>query len=278
MLAYRANQGISDYYGVQLVTRYRSSRLQLQASYTLSHTIDNQSEPLAGDFFNFSFNGTVQPSAAFTRQFDSRGDRSNSDFDQRHNLVAYVVWELPGAFASTQAGRFFRDWTLGGLAAFRSGFPYSPLTATTFDPNGATYLNNRADLVSPAQAIVNTPAAGGVQILNPAAFAAPAPGQLGNIGRNAFRGPGLYSADLSLSRRIRVSKLGEAGRVTLRVDAFNLLNHANLNNPSTILGTPPPNAFGLALYGRQGFDTGFPASAPLNETARQIQLMVRLEF
>ena len=87
LVAYRANQGISDYYGVQAVARYRSSRLQLQASYTLSHTIDNQSEPLAGEFFNFNFMGnTGAQSAAFTRQFDSSADRANSDFDQRHNV------------------------------------------------------------------------------------------------------------------------------------------------------------------------------------------------
>jgi len=139
-------------------------------------------------------------------------------------------------------------------------------------------INNRANLVNPAQAVIDTPAPSGVQILNPAAFTAPAPGQLGNLGRNAFRGPGLYSADTSLSRRFRLVKLGESGRLTLRADAFNLLNHANLNNPVTMLGTLAPNPFGSALYGRQGFDPGFPTSAPLNEAPRQIQIMVRLDF
>jgi hypothetical protein len=279
LVAYRANQGLSDYYGVQAVARYRSSRLQLQASYTWSHTIDNQSEPLAGEFFDFSFTANAgAPSAAFTRQFDSSADRANSDFDQRHNVVAYGVWEIPPALAAIKAARVFRDWTLGGLTAIRSGFPYSPLASTPGNAPGQYYLNNRADLVNPAQAIINTPVKGGVQILNPAAFTAPAPGQVGNLGRNAFRGPGLYNADISLSRRFRLAKLGESGRLTLRADAFNLLNHANLNNPVTTLGSQAPNAFGSALYGRQGFDPGFPTSAPLNEAPRQIQIMVRLEF
>ena len=279
MIEYRANQGLSDYYGAQAVARYRSSRLQLQASYTWSHAIDNQSEPLAGEFLNFSFTGNNSaPSAAFTRQFDSNGDRSNSDFDQRHNLVAYGVWEIPAVLENSKAARLFRDWTLGGLTAIRSGFPYSPLAATPFNGTGQDYINNRAYLVTPANAILNTPVPGGVQILNPAAFTTPAAGQLSNLGRNVFRGPGLYSADLSLSRRFRIARLGEAGRLTLRADAFNLLNHANLNNPVTVLGSPAPNTFGAALYGRQGFDPGYPTSAPLNETPRQIQLMVRVEF
>jgi hypothetical protein len=281
MVEYRANQGLSDYYGVQAVARYRSSRLQLQASYTWSHMIDNQSEPLAGEFFDFNFNGnTGQPSAAFTRQFDSSADRANSDFDQRNNVVAYAVWEIPAAFVASKAARVFRDWTLGALTAIRSGFPYSPLStqAAYFPGTGQFYVNNRANLVNPAQAVIDAPSPGGVQILNPTAFVAPASGQLGNLGRNAFRGPGLYSADVSLSRRFRLAKLGEAGRFTIRADAFNLLNHANLNNPVTILGTPEPNPFGSALYGRQGFDPGFPTSAPLNDAPRQIQIMVRLEF
>ena len=121
----------------------------------------------------------------------------------------------------------------------------------------------------------DTPVAGGIQILNPKAFEAPAPGQLSNLGRNAFRGPGLYNADISLSRRFRLAKLGESGCLTIRADAFNLLNHANLNSPVMALDSP---AFGSALYGRQGFDPGFPTSAPLNEAPRQIQIMVRLAF
>ena len=276
VVAYRANQGLSDYYGVQAVARYRRSHLQFQASYTWSHTIDNQSEPLAGEFFNFSFSGDAAASgAAFTRQFDSRADRANSDFDQRHNVVAYGVWEIPAAFLAAKAAPVFRDWTLSGLTAIRSGFPYSPLATALFNGSGQDYANNRADLVNAAQAVIQTPLPGGVQILNPAAFTPPAAGQLGNLGRNAFRGPGLYNADISLSRRFRFAKLGESGCLTIRADAFNLLNHTNLNNPVTSLDSP---AFGSALYGRQGFNPGFPTSAPLNEAPRQIQIMVRLAF
>jgi hypothetical protein len=48
-----------------------------------------------------------------------------------------------------------------------------------------------------------------------------------------------------------------------------------LNNPQPLIGQPD---FGVATYGRQGAASGFPAVSPLNETARQVQLILRLEF
>jgi hypothetical protein len=53
------------------------------------------------------------------------------------------------------------------------------------------------------------------------------------------------------------------------------LNHANLNNPDNLLSSA---TFGLATYGRQGTASGFPAVSPVNETARQIQVLVRIDF
>ena len=100
-------------------------------------------------------------------------------------------------------------------------------------------------------------------------------GRQGNTGRNAFSGPGLYNVDISLSRSFPLRWLGEAGRLTFRADAFNFLNHANLNNPQPLINQPD---FGVALYGRQGRQSGFPAVSPFNETARQVQLILRLEF
>jgi hypothetical protein len=72
--------------------------------------------------------------------------------------------------------------------------------------------------------------------------------------------------------------LGEAGRIVVRADAFNVLNHANLNNPYNIFPPSIDPLFGVATYGRLGLQPGFPALTPFNETARQVQLMLRLEF
>src|SRR6202042_2640635 len=88
-----------------------------------------------------------------------------------------------------------------------------------------------ANVIAPA--LVHSPTApnpaGGKTLLNAAAFATtPGPPTGGNVGRNAFTGPGLMSADLSLSRRFIFT---ERRKLTLRADFYNALNHANLNNP-----------------------------------------------
>ena len=119
------------------------------------------------------------------------------------------------------------------------------------------------------------PVSGGFQLLNDAAFTAPPNGQLGSTGRNTFTGPGFYNLDASLSRTFALRGWSESSRFTLRADFFNVLNHANLGQPDSLITSP---TFGDALYGRIGTTSGFPALTPFRETARQIQLLLRLSF
>lgn len=280
---YRANQGFSDYSALSLSARYRTERAQFYAAYTWSHSIDNQSDPLAGDFYDLlpSRPGAAPPAslpAAFSEQFNTRIDRGNSDFDQRHNLVFYSIWDLPPLAPAKNAvlGTLFRDWKFAEVAAIRSGFPYtvtSGYTGSIFD--GPPILNRRADLVDPAALYSGlAPVAGGTRIISPLAFQPSNVAAQGTSGRNEFSGPGLFSLDLSLSRSFHIPRLSESARVTLRADAFNVLNHANLGNPRSVLGAN----FGQALYGRREGAPAFPALTPFNEAGRQIQLLVRLEF
>jgi hypothetical protein len=96
------------------------------------------------------------------------------------------------------------------------------------------------------------------------------------VGRNAFTGPGFYNLDLAVGRSFPLPWLGEGSRLNFRADAFNVLNHANLGNPDTLLTSP---TFGVATFGRQASQgNGFPTLSPLNETPRQIQLSVRIQF
>jgi hypothetical protein len=283
-LSYRANQGFSDYDALTVVAKYHTSRSLLQASYTWSRVIDNQSDPLLGDFFDLNFTaGGAQAStsnvAAFRTQFDSNGNRGLADFDQRNNFVVFAVQELPPAFASTAVAPLFRNWKVSALAAARSGFPYSVLARSIPNPlaSGGEPYNTLANVVDPSAVYTSAPATGGLHLLHPSAFVQPAPGQPGNTGRNAFEGPGLYSIDASIRRSFPMRRLGEAGKFVLRADAFNLLNHANLNNPDNFLCTCNPD-FGIATFGRQGVQSGFPAVTPFNETPRQIQILLRLDF
>jgi hypothetical protein len=273
-ISYVANQGSSNYSALTALLRYHTSSMQFQAAYTWSHSIDNQSSPLAGDFFNLQFVSLTstteyQPQAAFSSAGDVRADRGNSDFDQRQNLVLMWTGAIPNPRGSSRAWAPLHDWQLSGLVAFRTGFPYSIYA----DTGAAGIINRRGDLINQAQEFTDQPAPGGKLLLSSAAFADPST-PLGNVGRNAIVGPGLYNADLSISRSIAVRKLGEAGRIEWRADLFNALNHANLGNPDSTIGA----GFGVALYGRKPEQSGFPGLIPLTETARQIQLMVRVKW
>ncbi|MGA3017035.1 MAG: TonB-dependent receptor, partial [Bryobacteraceae bacterium] len=278
-ISYIANQGSSNYSALTALLRYHTSSMQFQAAYTWSHSIDNQSSPLAGDFFNLAFAGlsvsTVPPpQAAFSIAGDLRADRGNSDFDQRQNLVLMWTGAIPNPRGSSRAWAPLRDWQFSGLTAFRTGFPYSVYASAGY----TGVINRRGNLVNQSQEFTDQPAPGfgGRLLLSPPAFVNPSKSTpLGNLGRNDITGPGLYNADVSVSRSIAVRKLGEAGRIELRADLFNALNHANLGNPDSTIGDPD---FGVALYGRKPEQTGFPGLIPLTENARQIQLMVRVKW
>jgi hypothetical protein len=63
----------------------------------------------------------------------------------------------------------------------------------------------------------------------------PAAGTYGNSGRNAYTGPGYWRVDGSLFKRF---ELGGSKMLELRVEAVNLLNHVNLGNPDSEVGSP----------------------------------------
>src|SRR5439155_8204455 len=67
----------------------------------------------------------------------------------------------------------------------------------------------------------------------------------GNLRRNSIYGPAFYNTDLSL---FKTTKLGGSARLQLRVEVFDLFNHANLGQPGPGAGGrqafPGNTAFG----------------------------------
>ena len=92
-----------------------------------------------------------------------------------------------------------------------------------------------------------------------ARFSTPAPGQMGDTGRNYFRGPGNYYLNLSLAKRTRIT-----GRqlLEIRVDSTNVLN-----NPSWSFPTLTTTS---TLFGRN--------RTPLGNNSRKIMLGVKYVF
>jgi len=278
----RGNDGYSTYTALTISVRYQSERVGLRTFYTWSRSIDIQSDPLLGDFFDLGFSNQTDRAGktyygAFTLPNNREADRGNSDFDQRHNWVVFSYWDAPSSRGKILQA-ISRNWRVAQTLVIRSGLPYSIFAGIQ---NCHPLCNTRANLLAPDLVnAVTGDVRGGKTLLNPAAFSVPADGTNGNTGRNAFAGPGFWNLDLSLGRTFTLPRMRESTRLELRADAFNVLNHANLQAPANFLGVFPnsvPPAFGTALFGRTG-NSGFPALTPFVENARQVQILLRLQF
>jgi hypothetical protein len=82
----------------------------------------------------------------------------------------------------------------------------------------------------------------------------------GNLGRNALRGPRMFTYDLALFRDFA---LAEVSRIELRAEAYNITNHTNWANP-------------VSSFGNAGF--GRPVQTLNGIAGRQFQLAARLVF
>ena len=280
-ILYRNNSGSSDYAALTALARYRTNHALFQASYTYSHTIDNQSDPLLSDIFNLASTnldavGEGRGFGVFTRQFDSRADRGNADFDIRHNLIFYSILETPWTSGSRWPGRILGGWQFSQLAAIRSGLPYTLYSPGSYMPqSGGILVGERFDIASQSLLDASYPVRGGVRVVTDGSIGFPGPGQIGDLGRNALRGAGFWNLDLSLTRSFRLAPLGEAARIQLRADAFNVLNHSNLDLPQVFA---TGGSFAVALYGPTPNQTGFPAAVSALPSPRRLQLQLKVIF
>jgi hypothetical protein len=136
--------------------------------------------------------------------------------------------------------RLFGDWHLSGIWTAQSGQPYT--INTSIDVNGDGNATDR--LNCSVDCLTFHPSgdrAQQVNVSNPANLLAPL-GQDGAVGRNTFTGDRLYSMDLALVKSVHLH--GEQKLLSLRAEAFNVLNHADLGLPTRILESP---AFGRSV-------------------------------
>ena len=185
-------------------------------------------------------------------------DRGDADYDIRQTLTLNSVYQLPFARA-----KWFGGWDLSGIYTARTGTPFTVSIARTAAtvPSGQTQ-NQRADYVGGDVYASNK---GPGLWLNPAAFALPANGVYGNSGRNRFRGPGLWQADIGISKKFRLT---ESANLDFRTEMFNLFNRAQYGNPVSARNN---STFGTILATANDGATG-------TGTSRQLQFMLRLNF
>jgi hypothetical protein len=199
--------------------------------------------------------------------------RAPADFDRRHMFNQSYIWELPFGkgkhFANTgPLSQVLGGWQISSLLTLMSGqaLNISAPNATLNAPGNSNNPNYLGSGGLPVSGDVNFRSTGRNQPtwFDPAVFGAPAANVFGNVGRNAFNGPGFANVDLSLFRRFVIS---ERFKVEFRAESFNFTNTPQYPNPD--------GGFGNATFG-QITSAGIGNSA--DGGSRQIQFGLRLMF
>lgn len=303
---FKTSGGTDNYNSMQTTLNRRfSSGLTFGSQWTWSHSIGNTGG-------SNEANTTQDP-------LNFRLDRGNNNFDVRHNVNVTALYELPfgtGRKYGRDVNRIVKGllggWQVGEVLNFNSGLPFevrvtrpdivyrdtrnntfaaspivvngTPVTVPVINvPGGGNFRNfRRADYVG-GDPFLHT---GDKRFfLNPAAFAIPDPGRVGNLGRNVLHGPILSQFDLTVQKQFPVS---ERARLEFRGEIYNLFNRANFANPpvqlNQSLGTgtnqiQPGQPFtASAAGGAFGVFNSTVERAVGLGAARQMQLSVRLSF
>ena len=263
---------VADYNALQAnVTRRLSHGLEVTASYSWAHSLDNASNP-TGTSVNSSFTGS--------NPYDFRAEYASSDFDIRHNLVAAFTYALPGKSAHFQnvAARLLGGWSLEGIFTAQTGVPFTPLIGEDIAGNGDQFAanNQRPNLVT-GQPLYIASSAPPFRVANPAAFAIPAAGTYGDAERNILRASGLNQLDLGLHKTVKAS---ERFSVQFRAELFNVLNHPNFAPPAASGNNllTAGSSFGLSQEMANSSSGGLLLPLFNSGGPRSIQLALKLLF
>jgi hypothetical protein len=182
-------------------------------------------------------NGAALAGSSNSQPFNRHADWGPCVFDTRSNFNTSFVATSTFKRGNSLVNHLLAGWELAPLIHAASG---QPLNITLGKDNSLTGLGNDR----PNQLLANTAATSSicnngstpcVQFLNPAAFSTSNPlGTFGNLGRNAVSGPGMVNFDAALSRNFSIR---ESLRLQLRLDAFNVFNHANFVGAISPAGT-----------------------------------------
>jgi hypothetical protein len=256
----------SNYRGLQLIFKRRITHgLGMQFGYTISESKDNRSwDPSLSTVST----GSVQ--AASSTPFDLRDRSLNytwSDFDRRHVFQGTYTYELPfgrpGGFGADAPGfvkHIIGGWQTAGTIIWSSGRPFTVYSGLNTVSN---VVQSTADCSGCTRDIGDVVLEGGRNFwfdsATRALFTQPAPGSIGNTGRNFFIAPTYFQWDASLSKKFSLS---ERVSFDLRVDARNVLNHPSFDNPTALLTS---NIFGRI-------------NDSVTNNARRIQFSGKLNF
>lgn len=180
--------------------------------------------------------------------YNAKRERGLSAFDRRNILVLSYVYPLP--FWREQNNWYrkaFGGWQLSGITTIESGMPMN--ITIQGDVAGTGVGGQRPNLVGDPNLNAHTVS----RWFNPAAFAVPAAGTFGNLGRNAIIGPGMNNWDFSTQKFFAVT---ERVKLQYRAEMFNAPNHVSFwsvggtvgsANFGQVAGAMDPRTFQMAL-------------------------------
>jgi hypothetical protein len=250
---------------------YQGTRVGLGPDYgsvTAQKTIGNSNyNALEATFrLNLGARATLLAGYTFSKSIDDAsnlGEQINP-FNERLTRVI-SSWDIPNNFVATYTYSFLKGWSVSGTTRFATGFPI-----TLFDDSDRSLLgtlgngvNNQlldTPEITSGPLEINTNPRNGKPAFNTSLFAPETLGQLGNAPRRFFHGPGIENFDVQLSKTIRIT---EFKSLDIRVEAFNVFNHAQFYGPASVDGEVNDPNFGSVVS----------AAAP-----RLIQLAAKFHF
>lgn len=258
----------STYHALQATFRTRAWHgISGFTGYTWSKSLDDASD---GIDFNFS-------TVAIPQNSNNLGaEHGPSNFDTRHRFTAAFTYDLP-RFGGPS--RLTGGWQLNTIITAQSGRPVPIVNSD--DTSGAnsdvfptpSNFHQRPNVVPGVNPINPNwrSAPDKIGYLNGNAFADPAPGTFGDLGRNAIFGPSFANWDFAVLKNTRLT---EKANLQLRAEFFNILNHPNF---------ALPNFFVVPGGSRQGLITQTPDQAQTNPGLggggpRVIQLAAKITF
>jgi hypothetical protein len=263
------NTGMSNYNAFQLNLQKRPGggkgplkNLTLLANYTFSKAMEIALASNGGITDVGSSKGSGMPFGNPNQGHFDTGPAPGQD--RTHRVVTSFVWDLPkmnGANAAVRAVLGGWQWT--GIFTYASGDAMTILAGqdrslTVLGADRANFIGDSSQYgqTAPAASRAGCGSATCVPWLNTSLFVQPALGTFGNIGKGAFRGPSRTNVDTGLIKNFVPLKSHEDLRFQLRGEFFNVLNHAEFNDPDVtrndgnfggIYGAADPRIIQLAL-------------------------------
>jgi len=235
--AYMNSIANSSYNSFQASLQHTDKYAEFMIGYTWAKSMDNGS-------------GTLDA----TNPYNPRQSRALSIYDVPQIFVASYTIHLPldrWSGDRAVARRLTGGWALSGITTFASGRPVqltenddNSLSGTFLAPVDApSYANNGSKLY------VDRNPRDGQPYFNPNYFVQEPEGQIGNVMRRFFNGPGISNFDLAL---LKNTKITETKELQFRAEAFNVFNHAQFQIPtaSGLFNNTGVNGFGYATVAR----------------------------